>query len=178
VKNPVKVRLCTWNIKFGAELSVICDVIKQTSAFHTLDLLALQEASVHNKQTDASTIAKTLGPQFSYYQVGYQRWGDTIQSNAIIWNSDTVQVTKQSSFDLPTREETKLSWVERWILDNYVPAQKRNAVQVCGDIQKHNFSFVSTHLDVGYIHKKVQLQRVLQRIDNDQKRSFLLLLEI
>src|SRR3979411_419735 len=41
------VRVCTWNIQLGLRLEAVIDAVRSCADFRDLDLLCLQEASVH-----------------------------------------------------------------------------------------------------------------------------------
>ena len=66
----------------------------KTKNFKDLDLLCLQEASVHNGIEDSRIIAETFGPSYKHYQVVTQISKNKKQANSIIWNSNTISKTK------------------------------------------------------------------------------------
>jgi len=80
-------RICTWNIQLGLQLDTILAAIETEADFSGLDLLALQEASLHDQVEDAFRIAEALGPTYDYFQVTAQLLGEAPQANALVWNT-------------------------------------------------------------------------------------------
>jgi endonuclease/exonuclease/phosphatase family metal-dependent hydrolase len=68
-------RVCTWNIHLGLQLDNILGAISKHRDFAGLDLLALQEASVHGGRPDGAAIASVLGRGYECHQVA--RWRRT-----------------------------------------------------------------------------------------------------
>ena len=122
-------RLCTWNIEFGLQLDAIVSAVKSCADFAGIDMLALQEASIHDGVEDGRVIAQALGSQYEYYQMTAQRVNGRVQANALIWNVDRVQVDTRGSVKLPQRHEVKLSHAERLFL-RAIPLQHRISVVV------------------------------------------------
>ena len=122
-------RLCTWNIEFGLQLDAIVSAVKSRPDFAGIDMLALQEASIHNGVEDARVLAQALGSQYEYYQMAAQRVNGRVQANALIWNVDRVQVDTRGSVKLPQHHEVKLSHAERLFL-RAIPLQNRISIVV------------------------------------------------
>jgi endonuclease/exonuclease/phosphatase family metal-dependent hydrolase len=131
-------RLCTWNIEFGLQLDAIVSAVKSCADFSGIDMLALQEASIHDGVEDGRVIAQALGSQYEYYQMAAQRVNGRVQANALIWNVDCVRVETRSSVKLPQRHEVKLSHAERLFL-RAIPLQQRISIvveaRVAADLQ-------------------------------------------
>ena len=155
-------RLCTWNIEFGLQLDAIVSAIKTCPDFASIDMLALQEASIHAGVEDASVLAQALGANYEYYQMAAQRVNGRVQANALIWNVDRVQVDARSSVKLPQRHEVKLSHAERLFL-RAIPLQHRISLVIEGRMAQKLLRIYVAHLDVmGYELKHQQFHYILQ----------------
>jgi endonuclease/exonuclease/phosphatase family metal-dependent hydrolase len=155
------IRLCTWNIEFGFQLSAIMDAVQACSDFAGLDLLALQEASAHFGVKDARALAHALGKDYEYFQVTAQHVEGKSQANALVWNAKRVQVFEQSSVKLPHMHEVQRSRTERALLRR-LPPQERISLVVEGKIAAQTVRIYVAHLDViGYRHKRQQFERIL-----------------
>src|SRR5438067_125949 len=153
------IRLCTWNIEFGFQLGTILDALQDCEDFRAIDLLALQEASVHLGVKDARAIARALGAAYEYYQVNAQHIDGRAQANALVWNTQRVQV--RGSLKLPHMHEVMLSRTERALLRR-LPPQERISIVVDGKLGAQTFRTYVAHLDVlGYRHKRQQFARIL-----------------
>jgi endonuclease/exonuclease/phosphatase family metal-dependent hydrolase len=155
-------RLCTWNIEFGLQLDAIVSAVKSRADFAGIDMLALQEASIHDGVEDGRVIAQALGGQYEYYQMTAQRVNGRVQANALIWNADRVQVDSMGSVKLPQRHEVKLSHAERLFL-HAIPLQQRISIVVEGRVAEKLLRIYVAHLDVmGYELKRRQFHYVLE----------------
>ena len=85
-------RLCTWNIQLGLQIGTVVREIQGHPDFRDLDLIALQEASLHDHRTDAALMAEALGPAYDSYQVTADALAGRPQANALLWNSARVRV--------------------------------------------------------------------------------------
>ena len=65
-------RICTWNIQLGLRLEAVLDAVAGHPDFGKVDLLALQESSIHDGRPDAEAIAEVLGPEFRSFQATAQ----------------------------------------------------------------------------------------------------------
>ena len=94
-------RVCTWNINLGLRLDDILEAISKHRDFAGLDLLALQEASVHGGRQDGDAIASVLGRGYECHQVAAQTVRGHVQANALIWNRPHVKVERAGHLQLP-----------------------------------------------------------------------------
>lgn len=78
-------RICTWNIQLGRRLQAVLDVVRTNQDFRGLDLLALQQASIHGGREDAAAIAEALGAEYAWFQATAQMLRGRDQGNALIW---------------------------------------------------------------------------------------------
>lgn len=155
------IRLCTWNIEFGFQLGAILDALQSCGDFDGVDLLALQEASIHFGVKDARAVAHALGVDYDYYQVTAQHVDGRTQANALVWNTRRVQVLEHGSVKLPHMHEVMRSRAERALLRR-LPPQDRISVFADGKLGSQTFRIYVAHLDVvGYRHKRQQFARIL-----------------
>ena len=154
-------RMCTWNIQLGLKLELILDAFRHDPNFAGLDLLALQEASLHDHIPDARTIAAALGPGYDCYQVTAHLLGGREQANALVWNTERVAVKTRDSVRLPFAREVRLTRTERTIL-RALPLQQRISLVVEGALGSELFRIYVAHLDVvGFAHKRHQFGHIL-----------------
>lgn len=159
---PPRLQLCTWNIEFGLQLDAIVTALNTCPDFTGIDMLALQEASIHDGVEDARVLAHALGANYDYYQITAQRVNGRVQANALVWNVDRVQVESRSSVKLPQRDEVKLSHAERLFL-RAIPLQHRISLVVEGRVADKRVRLYVAHLDVmGYELKHQQFHYILQ----------------
>jgi endonuclease/exonuclease/phosphatase family metal-dependent hydrolase len=141
-------RVCTWNINLGQRLDDILETASKHRDFAGLDLLALQEASVHGGRPDGVAIASALGRSYECHQVTAQTVRGHIQANVLIWNRRRVKVERAGHLQLPRAKGG---------------AQQRNTVVVEGEADRHSLLAYSVHLDIfGAEHKQAQLAHVLE----------------
>ncbi|HEV2140438.1 MAG TPA: endonuclease/exonuclease/phosphatase family protein [Candidatus Dormibacteraeota bacterium] len=149
-------RVCTWNIKLGLRLDEILEAVSKHRDFQGLDLLALQEASVHGGRPDAVTIASVLGRDYDCHQVAAQTIMSHVQANALIWNRRRIKVEGADHAQLPRAK----SGVRP---GRVLLAQRRSTVVVEGKAGRHTLVAYSVHLDIfGAAHKQAQLTHVLE----------------
>jgi endonuclease/exonuclease/phosphatase family metal-dependent hydrolase len=154
------VRICTWNVQLGRRLPQVLDAVSSLPDFRRLDLLALQEASVHNERPDAEAIAEAMGPGYSYFQATAQRIRDRDQSNALIWRRRFFRRHSPEVVSLSDIEVPQLTRVERTLL-RVMPPQRRIAIRA----ESASLRVYVVHLDVmGFAHKLEQFRAVLQDI--------------
>jgi endonuclease/exonuclease/phosphatase family metal-dependent hydrolase len=147
------------------ELDRILSSIDRTEDFADLDLLALQEASVHRGREDAEAIAARLGPDFRHHQVETHILQGHVQANALIWNSSRVRILEKDSLVLPGRQENRLSRTERTLL-RVARVQQRMALVFDTWIAGQAIRLYVAHLDVlGYQHKLLQFNRILEDLE-------------
>src|SRR5258706_12241400 len=80
-----RVRVCTWNIQLGLRLDAVVDAVGSRDDFRRLDLLCLQEASVHGGRPDAARIGEKMGPRYAYFPATAQLRRGRGPANALTW---------------------------------------------------------------------------------------------
>ncbi|GAC1614332.1 MAG: hypothetical protein NVS9B1_23650 [Candidatus Dormibacteraceae bacterium] len=156
-----KLRLCTWNLHLGIERDLILAQVASQADFRGIDLVALQEASEVDGVEDAGTIASALGPQYRHHQVATHVLAGRVQANALVWNSERIEVLDRDSLKLPMSSDSALSRAERTIL-NFLPVQQRMGLRFECRAGGHSLLVYVAHLDVvGFKHKREQLARIL-----------------
>jgi endonuclease/exonuclease/phosphatase family metal-dependent hydrolase len=162
--SPPRLRLCTWNVHLGLELPAILRAVEGAD-FQQLDLLALQEASLHDGREDAEAIAARLGPEYRHLQVETHVLNGRVQANALVWNSKRVRILEQAVLRLPRRVEHRLSRTERALL-SVTRAQQRMALLFDCWVAGQAIRLYVAHLDVlGYEHKLQQFGRILADLE-------------
>jgi endonuclease/exonuclease/phosphatase family metal-dependent hydrolase len=170
-----RLRLCTWNLHLGLELDRILHSIDQTEDFAGLDLLALQESSVHDGIEDAEAIASRLGPGYRHFQVETHILQGHVQANALVWNSNRVRILEKEALRLPGRQENRLSRTERTLL-RVAPIQQRMALVFDCWIAGLAIRLYVAHLDVlGYQHKLQQFNRILEDLESRDEADMTIL---
>lgn len=149
-------RICTWNILLGLRLHVVLEAIRTHSDFAGIDLLALQEASVHDGKPDAEAVAEVLGPGYGWFQATAQLFRGREQGNALVWRRGLFEpethVVSLSDFPAPP-----MSRAERALL-RAIPPQRRIAVRA----ESERLRVYVMHLDVvGFTHKLEQFRAIL-----------------
>jgi endonuclease/exonuclease/phosphatase family metal-dependent hydrolase len=152
------VRVCTWNIQLGLRLDAVLDAVRSRGDFKDLDLLCLQEASVHSGRPDAASIAEAMGPSYDYFQATAQMHRGFEQANALIWRRDSFQQPRQPQVvPLNTSTPANLRRLERTLLRAIAP-QRRIAIRA----ESRELRVYVVHLDViGFTHKIEQLRAVI-----------------
>ena len=154
-------RICTWNIHLGRRLDRILEAVRIHPDFAGLDLMALQEASVHDGRTDAEAIASALGPEYRSFQATAQLRGERSQANALIWRQGSFELGRSPEVvTLPGRGEIQVRRVERTLL-RAAPPQARMAL--C--LESDTLRVYVLHLDViGFTHKLEQFKAVVSHM--------------
>jgi endonuclease/exonuclease/phosphatase family metal-dependent hydrolase len=152
------VRICSWNIQLGARLEAVLEAIEREPSFKDVDVLALQEASVHAGLPDAAAIARRLGEGFEYFQATAQRRRGLEQANAIVWRGEALRsIDRPEVLPLPESPTIEVGHPERMLL-RVVPPQTRMAVRA----ESRSVRIYVVHLDVvGFAHKLEQFRAVL-----------------
>ncbi len=161
---PQILRFCSWNIQVGMRRAALLDIVKHHPDFQNLDILALQEASAHERGDDASSIAHVLGEQYASYHYIYHHLKTRPQANALVWNSHCVQFDTIEHHSLPTLKQATIPRAERAVL-NRLKLQPR--VNLIGEGAWNNLSVrvCAAHLDViGYRFKRQQFLAVLDEL--------------
>lgn len=159
------IRFCTWNVQLGRRLERVLGVMARVPDFASVDVLALQEASVREANHDAEAIAQTLGSTFRHHQETYHYLRNRAQANALVWNTARVQLDTIDSLALPKRYEVALSRNEGAFLRAF-PIQGRAALVSEGTFGSVSLRVCSVHLDVvGFAHKRAQFNAVIQELE-------------
>jgi endonuclease/exonuclease/phosphatase family metal-dependent hydrolase len=150
--------ICTWNIQLGRRLDRILEAVHSHRDFARLDVMALQEASVHGGRTDAAAIASALGPEYRSFQATAQQRGERSQANALIWRQGRFEPSRTPEvIILPGRGAVQVRRMERTLL-RAAPPQARMALCVESDALR----VYVLHLDViGFTHKLEQFKTVV-----------------
>jgi endonuclease/exonuclease/phosphatase family metal-dependent hydrolase len=144
------IRLATWNVEFGHRLARL---LESLSALPPLDLVALQELSVHDGRHDAEVMARRLGPDWRWAQVTAQVVSGRPQANGFLWDSRTVESLDVQAVNLPTPSGRVM---------RALPRTRRNAVVMEARIDHRRVRLYAVHLDVfGITHKHAQLVHIL-----------------
>lgn len=157
-------RLCTWNIQLGLQLETILQAVRTQADFADLDVLAIQEASLHSDEEDARILSRALGPDYDSHQITAHFLGTYPQANALIWNTSRIRLDKKDTIMLPRVREVKLSRAELTFLCA-LPQQQRICVIGEGALSDERIRIYAAHLDVlGLQHKHEQFYRILRDV--------------
>ena len=149
-------RICTWNIQLGLRLDAVLEAVSTQPDFTSLDLFALQEASVHNDREDAAAIAEAMGPEFSHFQATAQMLRGRDQGNALIWRPGAFEPTPPQVVALTRPGPSQIRRAERTLL-RAIPPQRRIAIRA----ESAAMRVYVVHLDVmGFTHKLEQFGAV------------------
>ena len=141
--------IATWNVAFCGQLPVVLESVR---ALPSLDLISLQELSIHDGREDADAIASRLGPEWRAVQILAQTVSGRAQANGIVWNASRIELLDVDTIELPTPSGRVM---------RSLPRQRRNAVVADMQIAGLRLRFYAVHLDVfGITHKHAQLARV------------------
>ena len=150
-------RICTWNILLGLRLNKVVEAVSTLPDFRDLDLMALQEASVHDGRPDAAAIAEAMGDEYSYFQATAQLFRGREQGNALIWRRNIFERQTPEIVSLSGLPTPRMTSVERTLL-RAIPPQKRIAIRAESD----ELRVYVMHLDViGFAHKLEQFRAIL-----------------
>jgi endonuclease/exonuclease/phosphatase family metal-dependent hydrolase len=151
------VRVCTWNIQLGRRIDAVVDVVAGRHDFHGLDLLCLQEASIHSGREDAARIAEALGDGYRHFQATAQLLRGREQGNALVWRHGSFQPGPPEVVSLKPVGHSKLGRPERALLRAVRPQQRMAIRAESADLRVYVM-----HLDViGFAHKLEQLKAVI-----------------
>jgi endonuclease/exonuclease/phosphatase family metal-dependent hydrolase len=150
-------RICTWNIQMGLRLEEVVDAVGSHPDFETVDLVALQEASIHDGRPDAEAIAEALGPEYRSFQATAQMLRGQDQGNALIWRSGTFQPSAPEVVALTNAGAIRMTRAEQTLL-RAIPPQRRIALRA----ESAAVRVYVVHLDViGFTHKLEQFGAVI-----------------
>jgi endonuclease/exonuclease/phosphatase family metal-dependent hydrolase len=151
------VRVCTWNIQLGLRLDAVLDAVQDHRDFRGLDLLCLQEASVHDGRPDAARIAEAMGAGYDHLQATAQVRRGLPQANALIWRREAFKPGTAQIVSLSNSATAEMTRVERALLRAISP-QQRIAVRA----ESEALRVYVVHLDViGFTHKLEQFKAVI-----------------
>lgn len=151
------VRVCTWNIQLGLRRGAVVDAVRTRSDFKDLDVLCLQEASVHSGRQDAAVIAEAIGSGYDHFQATAQIHRGLEQANAIIWRRESFQPGAPEVVSLGKPDFAKMTRAERTLLRAIAP-QQRIAIRA----ESSTLRVYVVHLDViGFTHKIEQFGVVI-----------------
>jgi len=142
-------RICTWNILLGLRLNKVLEAVRTLPDFRGVDLIALQEASVHDGRPDAEAVAEALGEGYAYFQATAQLFRGREQGNALIWRRELFEPHSPEVVSLSGLPTMRITRVERTLL-RAIPPQKRIAIRA----ESAALRVYVMHLDVvGFTHK-------------------------
>ena len=149
--------MCTWNILLGLRLGAVIEAVRTRPDFRDLDLLALQEASVHGGRPDAEAVAEAMGSGYAWFQATAQLFRGREQANALIWRRDVFEAEPPEVVTLAPMSEAPANRMERALL-RAIPPQRRIAIRA----ESSDLRVYVMHLDVvGFAHKLAQFRTVL-----------------
>ena len=150
-------RVCTWNILLGLRLDAVLDAVRSLPDFADLDLLALQEASVHDGRPDAQSVAEAMGDGYAWFQANAQRFRGREQGNALVWRKGLFEPDAHEVVSLSDIPPDRIGAAERALL-RAIPPQRRIAVRA----ESTDLRVYVMHLDViGFTHKLEQFRAIL-----------------
>ena len=152
-------RVGTWNIQLGLHFDAVLKAVEEHKDFHGLDLLCLQEASVHRGRPDAARIAQAMGGEYDHVQVTAQVRRGMPQANALIWRREAFEPGTAQIVSL-SNPASGMTVAERTLLRAILP-QQRIAVRA----ESPTLRVYVLHLDViGFTHKLEQFRAVIADI--------------
>ncbi len=150
-------RVCTWNILLGLRLDAVLDAVGSLRDFADLDLLALQETSVHAGRPDAQAVAEAMGGGYGWFQANAQKFRGREQGNALIWRKGLFEHDAHEVVSLSEIPAYRIGAAERALL-RAIPPQKRIAVRA----ESADLRVYVMHLDlIGFTHKLEQFRAIL-----------------
>jgi endonuclease/exonuclease/phosphatase family metal-dependent hydrolase len=150
-------RICTWNIQLGIRLDAVLDAVRGHEDFRSVDLFAIQEASIHEGRPDAAAIAEVMGPEFEHFQATAQMHRRREQANALVWRAGLFEEGSSEILSLSRVDTLVMRRAEKALLRAIKP-QQRMAVR----IESAWLRVYVMHLDViGFTHKLRQLMAVI-----------------
>ena len=150
-------RICTWNIQMGLRLEAVVAAVASHPDFARVDLIALQESSIHHGRPDAEAIAEALGPEFRSFQATAQMLRGRDQGNALIWRPEAFEPDAPEVVALTGAGAVRMTRAERTLL-RAIPPQRRIALRA----ESAAMRVYVVHLDVvGFTHKLEQFGAVV-----------------
>src|SRR5437773_2463336 len=129
-------RICTWNILLGLRLNKVLEAVRTLPDFRGVDLIALQEASVHDGRPDAEAVAEALGEGYAYFQATAQLFRGREQGNALIWRRELFEPHSPEVVSLSGLPNMRITRVERTrgLRRTHWTAQKLDAIYAGGAV--------------------------------------------
>lgn len=150
-------KVCTWNILLGLRLDAVLEAVRSLPDFSGLDLLALQEASVHGGRPDAQAVAEAMGAGYGWFQANAQKFRGREQGNALIWRKGLFESDAHAVVSLSEIPPERIGAAERALL-RAIPPQRRIAVRA----ESEALRVYVMHLDViGFTRKLEQFKAIL-----------------
>lgn len=150
-------RVGTWNIQLGLRLGSVVDAVRARADFKDLDILCLQETSIHSGREDAAVIAEAMGTGYEHFQATAQMRGGLEQANGLVWRKTAFQPGPPAVVSLGDPAFAKMTRAERTLLRAIAP-QQRIAIRA----ESPTLRVYVVHLDViGFAHKIEQFGAVL-----------------
>lgn len=141
----------------GLRLDAVIDAVNSHPDFGSVDVFAVQEASIHDGRTDAEAIAEALGPEFRSFQATAQMLRGRDQGNALIWREGVFEPKAPEVVALTGAGLIRMTRAERTLL-RAIPPQKRIAIRA----ESAAMRVYVVHLDVvGFTHKLEQFGAVV-----------------
>jgi endonuclease/exonuclease/phosphatase family metal-dependent hydrolase len=141
----------------GLRLDEVVDAVGSHPDFETVDVFALQEASIHDGRTDAEAIAGALGPEFRCFQATAQMLRGRDQGNALIWRPKAFEPKTPEVVALTGAAAIRMTRAERALL-RAIPPQRRIVLRAESEAMR----VYVVHLDViGFTHKLEQFGAVV-----------------
>ena len=141
--------IATWNVEFCRQLPVVLESVR---ALPSLDLMSLQELSLHDGREDADAIASRLGPEWRSMQMTAQTVSGRAQANGVVWNASRIELLGVDTIELPTPSGRVM---------RRLPPTRRTALMAEMRVAGLHLRLYAVHLDVfGIAHKHAQLARV------------------
>jgi endonuclease/exonuclease/phosphatase family metal-dependent hydrolase len=141
----------------GLRLDAVVDAVRSHADFGTVDVFAVQEASIHAGRPDAEAIAEALGPEYRSFQATAQMLRGRDQGNALIWREGIFEPRTPEVVALTGAKLIRMTRAERTLL-RAIPPQRRIAIRA----ESAATRVYVVHLDVvGFTHKLEQFGAVV-----------------
>jgi len=141
----------------GLRLNKVLEAVRTLPDFRGVDLIALQEASVHDGRPDAEAVAEALGEGYAYFQATAQLFRGREQGNALIWRRELFEPDSPEVVSLSGLPTMRITRVERTLL-RAIPPQKRIAIRA----ESAALRVYVMHPDVvGFTHRLEQFRAII-----------------
>ncbi|MHB8618729.1 MAG: endonuclease/exonuclease/phosphatase family protein [Chloroflexota bacterium] len=173
-------RLCSWNIHLGIERERILEAMGGNEHFRNLDLLLIQEASVHGHQPDAERMAAELGPDYRAVQRNVDHLHGRIRGLGLVWNGATFQLLSANLLPLPhlqsvMPEGARLARRHRYWL-RPLRLRQRSALVIEGVASGKRVRLYDIHLSpIGFALQTQQLATILRDVGHREPCDLLVM---